>query len=242
MADASPAQVLRFSAQARLRTLQREIIDLILERGLEAGDPLPTENELSATLGVGRNALRECLKVLQGLGIVEVRHGFGMFVAPSNFDALADALTFRGQLSLRHEGHEAMELVDVRQALESGLVGASIDAMTPERLGQLEEAVALMEEHAARGEEFSAADARFHRLLFEPLGNHLLLSLLEVFWTVYRKIHAEVGPGSTDFIATAAMHRRILQAVAGGDKAAAAEHLNRHFDGIRSLITERSSR
>ncbi|BAS14378.1 putative L-lactate dehydrogenase operon regulatory protein [Arthrobacter sp. Hiyo8] len=85
----------RFSAQARLRALQSDIMELILERELEAGDPLPTENELSVALGVGRNTLRESLKVLQALGVIEIRHGFGMFVAPSNFEALADGLTFR---------------------------------------------------------------------------------------------------------------------------------------------------
>ena len=124
----------RFSAQARLRALQSDIMELILERELEAGDPLPTENELSVALGVGRNMLRESLKVLQALGVIEIRHGFGMFVAPSNFDALADGLTFRGRLSLRHQGLEALQLVDVRQALESGLIGSSIDVMTKEQL------------------------------------------------------------------------------------------------------------
>ncbi|BCW52522.1 hypothetical protein StoSoilB13_48640 (plasmid) [Arthrobacter sp. StoSoilB13] len=58
----------RFSAQARLRALQSDIMELILERELEAGDPLPTESELSVALGVGRNTLRESLKVLQAPG------------------------------------------------------------------------------------------------------------------------------------------------------------------------------
>lgn len=113
----------RFSAQNRSRALQAEIMELILERDLKAGDPLPTENELASALGIGRNTLREALKVLQALGVVEIRHGFGMFVAPRNFDALTDGLTFRGRLSLRHEGQEALQLVDVRQALEAGLIG-----------------------------------------------------------------------------------------------------------------------
>lgn len=242
MASTSAAPAARFSAQARLRALQADIMDLILERGLDAGDPLPTENELVATLGVGRNALRECLKVLQGLGIVEIRHGFGMFVAPSNFEALTDSLSFRGQLSLRHEGHEAMELVDVRQALESGLVGGAMDVMTPQQLAMVEAAVGEMEGRAARGEEFSEADARFHRLLFEPLGNRLLMDLMGVFWKVYRRIHLEVSAGSADLVETAAMHRGIYEAVASGDRAAASERLNRHFDGIRRLIAEHGAR
>jgi len=211
-------------------------MDLILDRELEAGDPLPTENELAMVLGVGRNTLRESLKVLQALGVVEIRHGFGMFVAPSNFDALTDGLTFRGRLSLRHKGDEALELVDVRQALESGLIGNAMDTMTPAQLAAVEDCVVLMEELAAAGQAFVEADAEFHRRLFEPLNNALLISLLAVFWKVYRQIHVEVGAGAEDLAAVAAAHRRIYEAVAEGDKALAAERLNRHFDGIRNRI------
>ncbi len=238
MATSAVIPQARFSAQARLRALQADIMDLILERELEAGDPLPTESELSLALGVGRNTLRESLKVLQALGVLEIRHGFGMFVAPSNFDALADGLIFRGRLSLRHQGLEALQLVDIRQALESGLIGSSIDVMTAEQLGHIEAAVSRMENLAERGENFTEADAQFHSLLFDPLVNDLLTSLMDVFWKVYRKIHVEIGVESGDLVATARMHRKIYNAVAVKDKPLASELLNRHFDGIRQRIAE----
>ncbi|QCO97017.1 FadR family transcriptional regulator [Arthrobacter sp. 24S4-2] len=238
MTTSSVASQARFSAQARLRALQSDIMDLILERELEAGDALPTENELALALGVGRNTLRESLKVLQALGVIEIRHGFGMFVAPSNFDALTDGLTFRGRLSLRHKGGEALQLVDVRQALESGLVGSAMDAMTSSQLAAVEDSVATMEQLAAAGDAFVEADAEFHRRLFEPLNNELLVNLLGVFWKVYRQIHLEVGTGAEDLMETAAIHRRIFESVADGDKVQAAERLNRHFDGIRQRISE----
>lgn len=226
----------RFSAQVRLRALQADIMELILDRDLDAGDPLPTESELCEVLGVGRNTLRESLKVLQALGVIEIRHGFGMFVAPSNFDALADGLTFRGRLSLRHEGLEALQLVDIRQALESGLISAAIAVVTKEHLALIEAAVAKMEELAARGEIFAETDAEFHRLLFEPLGNDLLMNLMSVFWKVYSKIHMEIGTEGTDLVTTAGQHRDIYTAVAAQDATTASELLNRHFDGIRARI------
>ncbi|MGO2541496.1 MAG: FadR/GntR family transcriptional regulator [Specibacter sp.] len=213
-------------------------MELILERDLDAGDPMPTESELCEVLGVGRNTLRESLKVLQALGVIEIRHGFGMFVAPSNFDALADGLTFRGRLSLRHEGLEALQLVDIREALESGLIGASIAVVTKEQLAGIEAAVAKMEELAARGEPFAEADAEFHRLLFEPLGNDLLMNLMSVFWKVYRKIHVQVGTGGSDLLHTAAQHRTIYEAVAAQDVATASQMLSSHFNGIRAKIRE----
>ena len=229
----------RFSAQARLRALQSDILELILERDLVPGDPLPTESELTAALGVGRNTLRESLKALQAVGVIEIRHGFGMFVAPSNFEALTDGLTFRARLSLRHHGEEAMQLVEVRQALESGLVGAAMERITAEQLSGMEESVHRMEALAAAGEPFIEADAEFHRRLFEPLNNELLISLMEVFWKVYRQIHVEVGSlHDVDLLETAALHRGIYEAVASADKALASERLSSHFDGIRSVIVK----
>ena len=226
----------RFSAQARLRALQADIMELILERELEAGDPLPTENELSAVLGVGRNTLRESLKVLQALGVIEIRHGFGMFVAPNNFDALADGLTFRSRLSLRHHGQEALELVEVRRLLESGLIGASMALMTSDRLASLEAAVRRMEALAAAGDHFAEADADFHRGLFEPLSNGLLVGLVGAFRTVHRRIQRELGSDHADLAAAAALQRSIYEAVAAGDAVLAAERLGSHFDGMRRRI------
>ncbi|MEO6201351.1 MAG: FadR/GntR family transcriptional regulator [Cryobacterium sp.] len=228
----------RFSAQARLRALQADIMELILERDLAAGDPMPTENELCEVLGVGRNTLRESLKVLQALGVIEIRHGFGMFVAPSNFAALTDGLTFRGRLSLRHEGVEALQLVDIRQALESGLISACIAVVSDEHLARIAAVVDTMEELAQRGEQFVEADAEFHRLLFEPLGNDLLMNLMCVFWKVYRKIHMEIGTEGTDLVRTAAEHRSIYDAVVAQDSVAAAALLSSHFDGIRAKIEQ----
>ncbi|NYG15853.1 DNA-binding FadR family transcriptional regulator [Arthrobacter psychrochitiniphilus] len=226
----------RFSAQARLRALQADIMELILDRDLDSGDPMPTENELCEVLGVGRNTLRESLKVLQALGVIEIRHGFGMFVAPSNFDALADGMTFRGRLSLRHEGLEALQLVDIRQALEAGLISESISLVSPEHLLRIEATVVKMEELAERKEPFTETDAEFHRLLFEPLGNELLMNLMSVFWKVYHKIHVEIGTGGQDLLSTAAEHRAIYRAVAAKDGRGAAQLLSCHFDGIRAKI------
>lgn len=144
-------------------------------------------------LGVGRNTLRESLKVLQALGVIEIRHGFGMFVAPLNFGALTDGLTFRGRLSLRHHGQEALQLVAVRQSLETGLIGSAMDLMTPGKLAAVRESLRRIESLAASGAHFVEAGADFHHRLFEPLGNELLLGLMEVFWKTCRGIQVEAG-------------------------------------------------
>ncbi len=211
-------------------------MDLILERDLDVGDPMPTESELCRALGVGRNTVREALKVLQAFGVVEIRHGFGTFVASTSFDALTASLTFRGRLSLRHGGREALELVDVRQALEAGLVGLAIDVITEAELAELEACVRAMEDSAAQGRAFLEADQEFHRVLYGSLHNDLLTSLLEVFWTAYGRIYREASPSPADLVETAHDHRLILDAVRANDRQRAAERLTVHFRGIREHL------
>lgn len=233
-----PARRVRANASARMHALQHEIMELILERGLAPGDPLPTEHELVEVLGVGRNTVREALKVLQAMGIVDVRHGYGMFVAIKNMDALAAALEFHARLSLRSSGHEAVELVDVRQALESGLIGSAMDAMTEDALAAVRTAVEDMERLAEAGQMLTEADERFHRSLFEPLENGMLTNLLSVFWSAYSRMHEQMDGSGAELAETARLHREIYEAVAAGDKAAATVLVGGHFDGIRRLIAD----
>ena len=64
----------------------------ILDHGLSAGDPLPSETQLAQELGVGRGSVREAIKALQSLGIVEVRHGDGLYVRPYFIECFSDDL------------------------------------------------------------------------------------------------------------------------------------------------------
>jgi DNA-binding FadR family transcriptional regulator len=227
----------RFSANARLRALQGDIMDLIIERELSPGDALPTESELSLALGVGRNTLRESLKVLQAMGVVEIRHGFGMFVATNNFAALADGLAFRGRLSLRYEGREALQLVEARQRLEAGLVGASMELATEVHIAEIGNAVVEMEEAASRNEPEDETGTDFHHLLFAPLENPILLELTAAFREVSRELRSELGTLTSHSDRRIAAHRNIYEAFKSGDEAGAANHLNEHFAEIRSSIS-----
>lgn len=87
-----------------MEQLQQGITDLILDRGLRIGDPVPPESELREVFGVSRNSLREALKMLQAVGIVEIRHGYGTFVAGHPLTALRRTLQFRARLSCRVPG------------------------------------------------------------------------------------------------------------------------------------------
>lgn len=216
--------------------LQEAIKRLILERGLKPGDPLPPEAELMRDLGVSRTALREAIKALQAVGIVNVRHGFGTFVGDVSLTGFAQGLVFRSRLTLDDGLEDLRELIEVREALETGLMPRVVAAATPQNVADLDRVVSAMEEHAKRGETAENEDRRFHELLYDPLGkNRLLIQLIGAFWNAFNEVGPLLG-GEIDLPATASEHRRIVSAIAASDAHAAVSAMTDHFQGIRSRV------
>ena len=132
--------------------------------------------------------------------------------------------------------HSMVELLDVREGLEAGFVKrvAAADAGPAELLHSL---VGRKRERADRGQTFPEEDRFFHRLLYRPLGNDLLLKLLDVFWEVWQRLREEVmRPGSFDPIRTWEGHRQIVEALERRDGAAARRAVVAHFEGTREQL------
>ena len=80
-------------------TAMAEIKNYILTKGLHPGDALPTESQLCTDLGVSRSSVREAVRTLVALDIVEVRHGHGMFVGQVSMRPMVESLIFKGLLN-----------------------------------------------------------------------------------------------------------------------------------------------
>jgi DNA-binding FadR family transcriptional regulator len=223
------------SRQAQ-RGIQDQIKELILTEGLSTGDPMPTEAELVERLGISRNSVREALKALQAVDIVEVRHGFGTYVGDCSLDPFADALVFRGRKSLRGNRDDLYEIADLRQALEAGLVGQLVAVITDDQLTELKSRLDNLVSLAGQGAAGDDADRAFHEQLFAPLGNQLMSQLLRVFWDVYHDLSKELEPADLDPRGIAADHQAIYDAIAARDSASAVTAVHQHFKGIRERI------
>ncbi|WP_229119983.1 FadR/GntR family transcriptional regulator [Enemella evansiae] len=219
--------------QEQVRSL---LTDYIVEHGLGPGDPLPTEQELMREFGVGRNVLREGLKALQALGIVEVRHGYGTFVGNAGLTALERGLHFRAAMSLRAGLGELRDLLDVREALEVGLAARVVAAVDDAQLAALEEIVQGMQRAAVAGDYFPELDWRFHETLYAPLGNALVTDLLRVFWRVFGDVEAQLPGARYTPVAAAGWHAGILAAVRQQDVGATQRAVATHFADIRERL------
>src|SRR5690606_5758741 len=94
-----PNEIAQPQSRMLRSTIYEEIKGLILRSGLKPGDPIPTEAELCQVLGVSRSSVREAVRTLATLDIVEVRHGHGTVVGQMSLAPLVETLVFRGVLS-----------------------------------------------------------------------------------------------------------------------------------------------
>lgn len=226
-------------ARANQRALQASIKQLIVDRGLEAGSLLPTESELMRQLQVSRHPLREAMKALEAVGIVDIRHGHGTYVGSVPFSALEAGLSFRGALSARGDHADIRNLLEVREVLETGLVGRLLDVYNLLDFPALDAAVTAMEQEAERGRHSAAQDWAFHETLYRPLDNALVLDLLQVFWKVFNALDADLPHAADTAALTARRHRQILEALRAKDEAGLREAISEHFRGIRSRLHPR---
>jgi DNA-binding FadR family transcriptional regulator len=215
--------------------VQRAVTQLILDRKLRAGAPLPTETELMEDLGVSRNSVREALKALQALDIVDIRHGYGTYVGEASLTPLVDGLTFRALARPDGDTAALAEVLQIREVLEEGLVRRVAGTLTEEELDGLAAVVDRMEAAGRAGEPVAELDREFHELLYASLGNALVPQLLGAFWTVFLRVAG--ARGWTDDPTpelTVRRHRDIVAALRARDVEGAQRAMSEHFRGIEA--------
>lgn len=213
----------------RVTTADR-IKDFIMTEGLRPGDVLPTEAELGEYLGVSRSSVREAIRTLAALDIIEVRHGHGTFVGNMSLDALVQALVFRGVLSPGDDLKALREIVEVRQALDNSMAEQIVAALTGTKNRALHVLVDEMEDLAGEGKIFGKQDRAFHVGLLARLDNNLVGQLVAAFWDVHTAVVPKLGlQVAADLMATARAHGDMLDAAEAGDVEAFREAVSSHY-------------
>ncbi|MEK1890937.1 MAG: FadR/GntR family transcriptional regulator [Phyllobacterium sp.] len=219
------APLLHVSVQESLRAY-------IDDNGLQAGAPLPPESDLAQQLGVSRNSVREGIKALESVGVLESRRGVGVFVKAFSFEPLLDNLAYGLGGALR----QVEEVLEIRRTLEVGLIGKTLQLITDEDIQELRRVVARMRVHAERNEAFVDEDRLFHRLLFRCQGNETLVRVIEVFWLAFYKASDFVNLENTDPMRTWRDHEAIVDAVEAKNLEDARSRLDSHYEGIARVI------
>lgn len=194
------------------------IKELILTEGLRPGDPMPTELELSERLGAGRSTIREAMRTLSTLDIVEVRHGHGTYVGNLSLSPLVNGLIFRARFDASENFQTLKDVLQTRIALDLAVSEDLVATCTGKDTPELDALVEAMMTKAEAGVSFAEEDRKFHLILMEEVGNRLFSELVEAFWQIQDQAQPYLGvaPGA-EIIETARAHGTMLDAAKAGD-------------------------
>ena len=203
----------------------RRIQGLILDDRLHPGDPLPPERSLADTFEVGRNVVREALRILEEKGLVEVVAGRGTFVAEPDPSNAVESL----RLLLRRGGVSLMELSDARLLIEPEMAALAAQNATSENTRELKEWLRRLEEASHDSGAHVQADIGLHKEIAR-LSNHAVFrAIVEavsdvVLWSM--RLGTTV-PGAIE--ASDERHRALVAAIAAGDAEAARREMKEHI-------------
>jgi GntR family transcriptional repressor for pyruvate dehydrogenase complex len=203
---------------------------------LGVGQRMPPENELCEELGVSRGSLREAVRMLTALRVVEPRHGSGTYVSQLRPEDIIGSLSLTVDL-LPLSG--LLEMYELRRVLEAHVAAQAAARITPETLepllGHLDamEAIEASEDPSA----ITELDRRFHSAIAQIGGNRTLESLLDVFRARSRAYQVFTLPESAEIKrASDAEHRAIATAIANRDPVAAANAAATHVAHTEQLL------
>jgi GntR family uxuAB operon transcriptional repressor len=207
------------------RVVADRIQQLIREEGIAGGERLPSERDLATKLEVSRASLREALIALELGGVIEVRGGSGVYVSeqPDPDSALSEA------------GPGPFEVLAARRLIESEVAAIAARVATDGAIDAILRAVQEMEAHHANKSSNEQADRNFHLAIARATGNSALVGTLEYLWDQRGRLwHKLKEHFQTEELRQETLkdHRRILEAIAAHDPAAARKAMRAHLERV----------
>lgn len=225
----------------RRSTTAEDIKRLILISGLRAGDPIPTETELCQELGVSRSSVREAIRSLATLDIVEVRHGHGTVVGQMSLAPLVETLVFRGVLSPGDDLAALREVVELRCALDVAMSDRVVAAHKDRENPTLDDLVVRMLACAHEEKPFLAEDRQFHTELLAPVGNQLAVQLVTAFWDIHTAVLPKLDLAlPSDLRQTAKAHGDLYHSALRGDAEAYRRAVVDHYEPLLRMLNGKS--
>lgn len=202
------------------------IKELVKEGKVEFGGRLPSERELMATLGMSRNSIREALRTLENMGLIESRQGQGNFLVNHMGKSLSSVFS----MLLFTRESDYVEISQLRRFIEIGaflLAARNASSQDKEILRNILEQI-----DAASGQERVVLDKQFHDELIRISGNHLLSilneALSELFETVIYDLALNIAPQDWDRLNDC--HKRVYQCLLDGDVQGGMKSIRDHYN------------
>jgi len=210
----------------------QQFLELIKTGSLKKGDQLPTEREMTKTFQVSRTTVREAIRCLESMHLVESRQGDGTYVLASGEDALIPSLS----AALFQERDDISDIFYIRKLIEPSIAQLAAEYASPEELKELEAIIHEQEENLGAGKNNATADTAFHMALARAAKNRVLGRLVHALMDLLAESRNESLQNPLRAEKSLRGHRLILAAIRMGDCARAREAMRHHLRGIEHTL------
>lgn len=211
--------------------IARKLSVFLLSGKVRPGERIPSERKLAEQLGVGRSVVREALKSLTLLGLIEVRQGDGTYLKRADSAMLPQALEWGLLLGSKRIN----DLIEARHHIEVVIAGLAAERRDDVALGDLRRFLSLMRK-TKDPDKFVAADVDFHFRLAEAAGNQTLAQILANVRSLLQVWISRVMHAADDFGPTLAEHVAIFDAVEAQDARTARAAMERHMGAATARL------
>jgi GntR family transcriptional regulator, transcriptional repressor for pyruvate dehydrogenase complex len=222
--------------QVRKTKVYHEIVDqireLIAAGRIKPGDRLPPERELAELFKASRNSVRDAIRVLEQMGLIESRQGDGTYVRSVSAEDLAEPLA----LMLLQSRTQMRELWEVRRVLEPALAEFAAERITDEELEELDAILEAQGRKVEAGYIALEEDTAFHNGIAEAARNTVMLRALDTLVDLLRQSRERSLQQRDRPAYSLAGHRRILAALRRRDPEAARTEMLRHLVDIEERV------
>jgi GntR family transcriptional repressor for pyruvate dehydrogenase complex len=212
-----------------------QILQLMSDGNLTAGRRLPSERELASQLGVSRPSVREAMRQLELMGVIESRQGSGAFVKEVSDADLVQPLA----LLLRGRKHLLRDILETRKVIEPHLARLAAEKASSTDIEALDELVRQQQAKVRAGRMAIEEDTSFHHRLARASGNRVLLLLVESCMDLLRESRKRNLQSPERARRSVEGHADLLLAIKRRDPDGAFEAMVRHLDGIEAAIHSR---
>ena len=220
-------------------SIVEEIKNKIISGELKDGDMLASQDELAKSMQISRPSLREALRRLQLMGLIEFQHGRGTFVKTVQPQDFMNPIS--GFLPI--DKKTAYELLEARLYLESSVAALAAQKATKEDIDSLEDVLAKMETAAATLDvkEFAKQDVKFHLVIAEGSRNKILFQVVNILRGLLQKLVDRVFDTHRDrleetFRHTLDYHREILESIKSHSVSQARKAMEKHIQDVQNKL------
>lgn len=222
----------RFPRSTLPEEIANRLLGLIGEQELRPGDKLPAERELAQMMGVSRPVLREALRALAIMRVVDIRQGTGTYITSLEPQQLISHLDF----VFPKDSVALLKLFEARRVVEIGNVRLAAARIGRDEVARLQDLVHALAGAIDEPDRFSDLDIAFHTSVCDAADNFLLTQFMNIVNTL-GKVSRERTGGIRKVRETALRdHRAILAALKANDPYAAEQAMSRHLDHIEDVL------